>query len=256
MADAPPELAPGTPCWVDLSTSDLDSGRRFYAGLFGWTSQVAEDPQAGGYTLFHLDGKLVGGAGPLMDGGHPAWNTYFRTLDAAQTAGKVREAGGQVFVEPMDVLGEGTMAVFRDPAGAFFSVWQYGRNTGAEVFNIPGSLSWNELSTRDPAGARAFYSAVFGWGAKGEDKEYVEFQVDGRSIGGMIDMNARNLPAQIPSHWLVYFTVADCDAAAARSMDLGGTTRRPAMDIPGLGRFAVLADPQGAAFAVISLNRP
>jgi uncharacterized protein len=256
MADAPPELAPGTPCWVDLSTSDLDSGRRFYAGLFGWTSQVAEDPQAGGYTLFHLDGKLVGGAGPLMDGGHAAWNTYFRTLDAAQTAGKVREAGGQVFVEPMDVLGEGTMAVFRDPAGAFFSVWQYGRNTGAEVFNIPGSLSWNELSTRDPAGARAFYSAVFGWGAKGQDKEYVEFQVDGRSIGGMIDMNARNLPAQIPSYWLVYFTVADCDAAAARSMDLGGTTRRPAMDIPGLGRFAVLADPQGAAFAVISLNRP
>lgn len=254
MTDASTDLAPGTPCWVDLSTSDLDGARRFYEALFGWTSEVTPDPQAGGYTLFHLGKSMVAGGGPLMgEGGHPAWSTYVRTVDSQATAQKVRDAGGQVVVEPMDVMGEGTMAVFRDPGGAFFSTWEYGRHHGAGVFNQPGSLAWNELSTRDPAAARAFYGAVFGWGAKGEDAEYVEFQVDGRTVAGMLDMNSRGLPAQIPPHWLVYFAVADCDAAVARVTELGGTVRMPAMDIPGTGRFAVVADPQGAVFAVVSM---
>lgn len=252
MADTGSTLPPGTPVWVDLSTSDLDAGRGFYEQLFGWTSDVTTDPQAGGYTLFRYDGKLVAGAGPLMNGGHPAWNTYIRTDDAAQTAEKVREAGGEVVLEPMKVMDQGTMAVFRDPTGAYVSVWQFDQMTGAELYNVPVSLAWNELSTRDPAAARRFYGAVFGWEGEGEDKDYVQWQLGGKTIGGMMDMGAHQVPEQVPPHWLVYFTVPDADATAARTLELGGTVRVPAFDAPGLGRITVIADPQGAVLGVFA----
>ena len=253
MADTTTLLAPGTPVWVDLSSPDLAASRTFYEGLFGWTAEVAEAPEAGGYTQFFLAGKKVAGLGPLMNGGHPAWVTYVRTDDAAATALRVREAGGEVVVEPMEVMGQGTMAVFRDPTGAYFSVWQFAAHTGAEVFNVPGSLTWNELGTRDLPAARKFYQSVFDWGTEGDDDTYVQWQVDGRSVGGMMSIAGR-LPDEIPAHWLVYFAVADADAVANRAAELGGTVRMPAADYPGVGRFAVLADPQGAVFAVIATN--
>jgi predicted enzyme related to lactoylglutathione lyase len=251
MAETGSALAPGTPVWVDLSTPDLEAGRGFYEKLFGWTSEVTTDPQAGGYTLFRHDAKLVAGAGPLMNG-HAAWNTYIRTADARQTAEKVREAGGEVVLEPMKVLDQGTMAVFRDPTGAYISVWQFDQMTGAELYNVPVSLSWNELSTRDPAAARRFYASVFGWDATGEDKDYVQWQLTGKTIGGMMDLASHGVPEEVPAHWLAYFTVSDADAIAAQTLELGGTVRMPAFDAPGLGRIAVIADPQGAVFGVFA----
>ena len=251
MADTKTLLAPGTPSWVDLGSPDIEASRRFYSDLFGWTSEVIMEPADAGYTQFFLNGKRVAGLGPLMEGAHPAWSTYVRTEDAAETARRVREAGGEVVAEPLAVMDYGSLAVFRDPTGAYFSVWQNGTHTGAEVFNEPGSFAWNELGTRDLPAARRFYTAVFDWGTKGEDDTYVEWQVSGRTVAGMMSIAGR-LPDEVPAHWLVYFAVADTDATAERAVQLGGAVRRAPADFPGVGRLAVLADPQGAVFAVIT----
>lgn len=243
-------LPAGTPTWVDLSTSDVDAARPFYEALFGWTTDEAAGPEFGGYAMFRSNGKLVAGSGPVMGDGPPSWNTYVRTDDANATAQKVRDSGGEVVAGPMTVGESGTMAVFRDPTGAYFGVWQNGQHTGAELFNDPVSLAWNELGTRDVEAAKRFYAEVFGWGAKGD--EYVEWQLDGRSIGGCINLDQLGLPAEVPANWLAYFAVTSVDDAVKRLEELGGTVNMSARDIPNMGRFAVLADPQGAVFAVFS----
>lgn len=243
-------LAPGTPIWTDLASPDVDAARRFYGELFGWEVGDVAPPEYGGYAMFKQGGKIVAGTGPTMDGGHPAWNTYVRTADAAETAQKVREAGGEVVAEPMQVMDAGTLAVFKDPTGAYISVWQTGTNTGAQLFNEPVSMTWNELNTRDVDAAKRFYAAIFDWTSKGDD--YVEWQLDGRTIGGCMDMNQLGLPAEVPPHWLVYFTVRGVDETAARVTELGGTVNMAPRDIPGMGRFAVVADPQGAVFAIFA----
>jgi predicted enzyme related to lactoylglutathione lyase len=151
----------------------------------------------------------------------------------------------------MDVMGQGTMAVFHDPAGAFVSVWQAGAHRGAQVVREPGSFTWAELDTRDVEGSRSFYNAVFGWDARTSEGEmpYTEFLVDGDSVAGMMAMPPM-VPAEVPSYWLVYFSVADADDAVARVQELGGSVLAPVMAFPG-GRFAVVTDPQGAAFGVM-----
>jgi uncharacterized protein len=158
--------APGTPCWVDLGTPDLDAAAAFYGGLFGWSVEEDENAeQTGGYRQAKLRGKPVAGVMPLMQEGQPpAWSTYVSVEDADATTAKIREAGGNVLVEPMDVLDLGRMAVFADPTGAVFGLWQPGSFIGAEVVNEAGGVLWNELNTRDTEAAKAFYRAVFGWG--------------------------------------------------------------------------------------------
>ncbi|MDQ6848350.1 MAG: VOC family protein [Candidatus Dormibacteraeota bacterium] len=241
---------PGTPTWTDISTTDVDAGRAFYQDLFGWTVDEPAPPEYGGYAMFRKDGKLVAGSGPVMDGGDPAWMTYVRTADAAVTMQKVRDAGGEVIVEPMEIMTSGTMALFKDPTGAYFGVWQNGDHTGAELFNAPGAMTWNELGTRDVEAAKRFYGAVFGWTAEGDN--YVQLQLDGRTIAGCNDLNAMQLPDSVPAHWLAYFAVTNADESAEKVKQLGGTVNMPPMDIPEMGRFAVVADPQGAVFALFS----
>jgi uncharacterized protein len=254
------EYAPGTPSWVDLASPDPDASARFYGELLGWEAvETGPVEETGGYRMLRLGGRDVAGLGPTQGEGQPAtWTTYVATEDAGATAGKVRENGGQVVMEAFDVLGAGRMAVFVDPAGAYFSVWQPLRHAGAGVVNEPGALCWNELATRDVDAAKAFYEPVFGW--QGETNEYgsttyTEWKLGGRTIGGMIQMND-GWPADVPPHWMVYFAVADADASAARAQELGGTVAVPPTDTPA-GRFAVLNDPQGAVFSIIQLaGRP
>ena len=156
---------PGTPSWVDLSTPDVDASARFYGELFGWEAVEAGPPEeTGGYRIIMRDGKAVGGMMGLMDPNQPAvWSTYVAVDDADATARAVRDAGGTVLVEPMDVMDAGRMAFFMDPGGAAIGVWQAGTNKGAQVVNEPGAVTWNELQVRDPEAHKAFYSAVFGW---------------------------------------------------------------------------------------------
>ncbi len=248
------EYAPGIPCWVDIGT-DIEGAKGFYGGLFGWQAESAGPPEeTGGYGFFTKDAKMVAGYGPQMNPGPPVWATYVSVADAGDTAAKVGKAGGTVVMAPMDVMGQGHMAVFQDPQGAFFSVWQPGQHHGAQLVSEPGAFAWTELNTTDVEAAKAFYRDVFGWDAQtseGGDVAYTEFKVNGESIAGGMHMPP-GVPAGVPPHWLVYFAVDDPDAAVERARGLGGTVALPPMDFPG-GRFAVVMDPQGAAFGVLRL---
>jgi predicted enzyme related to lactoylglutathione lyase len=219
---------------------------------------VDQGPEAGNYHMFQKGGVPVAGAGPIMmEGQPPAWTTYVSVDDADASIAKVKAAGGMVFVEPMDVLDVGRMAVFADPSGAAAAVWQPHRHIGAGLVNEPGALAWNELSTRDVPAATAFYSEVFGWEPQMADMggmEYTLWKLGGEDMGGMMPMPAE-VPAEVPSYWLAYFGTADCDASVAAATADGATLMAGPMDIPA-GRFAVMADPIGAVFGVIALAAP
>jgi len=249
---------PGTPCWVDLGSPDLDASIEFYGALFGWQVPPSENvEQTGGYRRATKNGVDVAGMMPLMQEGQPpAWTTYVSVADAAATAAAVTDAGGSVIAEPMDVMGLGTMAVFADPTGAVFGIWQPGTFPGAGIVNEPGALSWNELNTRDLEGAKAFYGTVFGWTFEdndmGEAGTYTTINPGENMVGGILNMAERGVPDEIPAHWQVYFAVEDTDAAVAQATGSGGSVMVPPMKVPA-GRFSILVDPHGASFAVIAL---
>ncbi|HUO49720.1 MAG TPA: VOC family protein, partial [Acidimicrobiales bacterium] len=215
-------------------------------------------PEAGGYTVCELRGKTVAGLGPKMNPDFPTvWMSYVNVADADAAAERITAHGGTVFLAPMSVLDAGRMAIFADPAGAVLGLWQPGTHLGAQLANEPGAFCWNELLTTDVAGAKSFYGAVFGWegvdvaGPEG-GHGYTEWQLGGRTIGGMMPKTA-DMPAEMPPSWGVYFAVADADAAVGRIQALGGTLLMGPVDIDP-GRFAVVADPQGAVFNVIALR--
>ncbi len=252
--------APGTPCWVDLGTPDIEASEAFYGELFGW--EIPEQPnsaQLGGYRRAKKNGKDVAGAAPLMQEGQPpAWSTYVSVADAAATLAAVGAAGGQVIVEAMDVVGLGTMAVFVDPTGAACGIWQPGTFAGAELVNESGSFGWNELGTRDPAAAKQFYGAVFGWDSEDNDMgdmgTYTTWKVGEAMVGGMFDISGV-VPDEVPAHWLTYFMVENLDAAMEKAKSGGGDVRNGPIEIP-IGKFAVLADQFGAVFAAMQRNEP
>jgi predicted enzyme related to lactoylglutathione lyase len=248
---------PGTPCWVELSgTPDIEASERFYRDLLGW--EIPEQPgsaEMGGYRRAQLNGRDVAGASPKMQDGQPCvWATYVSVDDADATLAKVRDGGGQVIVEPMDVMGLGKMAVFTDPTGAVCGIWEPGTFVGAELVNEDGTFGWNELGTRDVPAAREFYGNVFGWSVEerdmGEMGTYYIWK-DGDAVrGGMADLTGM-APDDVPPHWLVYFTVADADAAVETTKASGGQLLNGPIDIS-VGRLAILQDPQGAPFAVMA----
>jgi predicted enzyme related to lactoylglutathione lyase len=246
------EYTPGTPCWIDLQTSDVDKGAEFYRTLFGWDRQDL-GPEAGGYGFFLKDGKMVAGVGPKMDPQTPtAWSMYVCVSDAEATASTVKANGGTVILEPMDVMTAGRMAFFIDPTGAVLGVWQPRDHTGAQLANEVGSWGWSECQTRDVDKASSFYASVFGWKATPftDMGNYVVFENEGRGIGGCMAM-PDEVPKEVPAYWLNYFGVDDTDAAVDTAKAAGGGVFVPPMDIPSVGRFAVVSDPQGAVFAVI-----
>lgn len=245
---------PGTPCWVDLGVADIGKAKAFYTGLFGWDVQEGP-PESGGYSMAELDGRPVAGIGPKMGPAEmpPAWTTYIASADADETVRKIREAGGQVAMEPMDVMDVGRMAIAADPGGAFFGIWQAGSHSGIQMANEPGALTWNENMSRDFAGNKAFYHSVFGYeygDMSSEGFSYATADLGGSPIGGIGELDP-NFPPEVPANWATYFGVADADAAVAKAEELGGSVVRPAWDTP-YGRMAVLADNQGAVFAVVS----
>jgi predicted enzyme related to lactoylglutathione lyase len=255
------DFAAGAPNWVDLGVPDVSAAAAFYRATLGWEFRSA-GPDAGGYGFFTLGGKTVAAAGPLGEpGASPRWTIYFHSPDADVTAEAVRKAGGTVSVEPMDVSTHGRMAEFGDPAGARFALWQPGDTKGLEAVNDPGTLCWAELHTSDTAAAKGFYQAVFGW--ETDDMSMGEFTYTViRPAGGGGDSGQGGItpletePAGVRPYWLPYFEVADCDATVATATRQGGTVRMPPTDIPGTGRFAALADPAGAVFAVIASVAP
>ncbi len=250
--------APGTPCWVDLGTPDVDAAARFYGELFGW--EVPERPDSGsmgGYRRAIKNGKDVAGVMPLMQEGQPsAWSTYVSVDDADAIGHAVQENGGTMVAEPMAVSSFGRLALFTDPAGAFFGIWEPADFAGAELVNEPGAFAWNELYTGNAAAAKDFYGRVFGWEFEDRDTEnadsYTICMVDGDRVAGMLAMAAR-VPSEVPSHWNTYFAVEDAEAAIEQIEAGGGAKVMGPMNVE-VGRLAVVHDPWGAVFSVIRLN--
>jgi len=252
------KYAPGTPSWVDVSSTDLPATVEFLVALFGWNANDMGE-EAGHYTLFDVGGKRVSAAGPKMpdDPSPSAWTTYITVTSVDDTTARAKANGGSVLYAPMDVMGDvGRMAIIADPSGGVFAIWEPGTTIGAELVNEPNSLSWNELTVRDPDAVLPFYSDLFGWTVVKHDDPfpYRELHLDGKPIGGCMQMD-ENFPPGLPTHWMAYFAVADCDATADRVKALGGHVHAGPMDIP-VGRMAVIMEPGGAVCSVIKLERP
>jgi uncharacterized protein len=246
----------GRPAWIDLSSPDPAASRAFYERLFGWRVDVAEDPQYGGYGIAHLPdgGEDVAGIGGKMSPDAPTvWSLYIGADDAAALGDAVATAGGTVVMPAFDIGAMGRMAVFQDAVGAFVSAWQPAAMGSFRSGDV-GTFGWAELNARGVDRARAFYRDVFGWTARtspmGDDGgEYTEFQLDGESILGALEMMP-NIPDQVPSYWMVYFNVADVDDAFRRAVEAGATEMVAPIDFPG-GRFAIVTDPQGAMIGLL-----
>lgn len=244
-------FAPGTPCWVDLLTSDIDKAKSFYTSLFGWSAEEAGQ-EFGHYVLLRADGPAVAGMVPNRDDipAPDSWTTYISTPDIDATVAEVTAAGGQVMQPTMQVGDVGSMAIVADPAGAVFGLWQAGSHIGFEKYNEPGTVTWDEMHSKDFAKATDFYRKVFGWGydktSDTDDFRYFTAQVDGESVAGLMD-SASFLPDEVPSHWAVYFSVDDIDASVDKLVELGGSVARPAEDTP-FGRMGDFLDPTGAPF--------
>jgi predicted enzyme related to lactoylglutathione lyase len=230
----------------------MGRARAFYGGLFGWDIQEGP-PEAGGYSMATMGGHQVAGIGPKMSEEMPtAWITYIATDDADATAAKIKAAGGQMLMDPFDVMDVGRMGIAVDPGGAVFGLWQSRTHTGVGRANEPGALAWNENMSRDYERNKEFYRSVFGYdfGDVGADT-YQTLQVDGKEVAGIGAIEA-DTPPDTPANWGVYFAVADTDAAAAKLNQLGGSVIRGPWDSP-FGRMAQVSDDQGAVFYLGSL---
>jgi predicted enzyme related to lactoylglutathione lyase len=256
---------PGLFCWVELGTTDQSAAKKFYSGLFGWTINDMPMGPDSFYTILQLKGRDVAALYQLNaqqkeQGITPHWLLYISAENADAAAAAVKASGGALMMEPFDVFDVGRMFVAQDPAGATFAVWQPRAHIGVRVKNENNAFCWAELATRDPAKAEAFYTKAFGWEPQHKDSgpmKYTEFYLAGRvaegaAVGGMYSM----LPEMegVPPHWATYFAVDDCDGYAEKAKSLGGNLIVPPHDIPGVGRFSAIADPQGATFSIIKLN--
>jgi uncharacterized protein len=254
MATRDTPWPPGTPCWVDLGVTDIPKAKAFYSGLFGWEIQDGP-PEAGGYSLCEIGGRPVAGIGASQGDMPIFWTTYLASADADETAAKVRAAGGQVLMEPFEVMDVGRMFIAVDPGGAIFGVWQARAHTGVQVANEPGSLIWNENMSRSYEANKAFYDAVFGYrygDIGGDGMKYSTLEVDGKMVGGIGEIGS-DQPAKTPASWSTYFAVADTDAAVSKVTALGGAVLAPPWDSP-YGRMAVVADDQGAVFSLMGTD--
>jgi predicted enzyme related to lactoylglutathione lyase len=252
MADRS-SYAQGIPCWVDLATADVEGAQRFYGELLGWQFEPAG---FGDYVMCTLNGRRVAGLAPRQGEEVPTgWVTYLASDDADETALRIRDHGGMVLLEPVDVMSAGRMCIAADPAGAAFGVWERGEHLGAEKVNEPGTLCWNEVNTRDGKAADDFYRSVFGVRTEqmgdGVNFDYTVFLVEGKQVGGRLQMND-DWPAEVTAHWMTYFAVDDCDKAAAQATELGGSVQHGPFDSP-YGRVAVITDPDGSAVSIMQL---
>jgi predicted enzyme related to lactoylglutathione lyase len=239
----------GTFCWIELATSDRDAAKAFYTKLFGWTTNEVPMEPGNPYVLLQKNGTKAAALYKRRDDNIPPhWATYVAVDSTDASAEKVKSLGGNIVAGPFDVMDMGRMAFATDPQGASFALWQ-NLKPGELIVGETGTLCWNELMTTDAEGARKFYTELFGWTAK-VSPEYTEWHLNGRGIGGLLE----RLPPGAPPHWIPYFAVDDTDKFVDDLKSLGGKVYMGPADIPNAGRFAVVADPQGADFAVIKVQ--
>lgn len=250
----------GVFCWVELSTTDPAAAKAFYTGLFGWEIEDIPTDMGGTYTMLKLEGKNVTALSAMppdmqSQGIPPFWTSYVKHSDINAIAEKMAAAGGTVMFPPMAAMEYGRMTMGQDPTGAAFGVWQPANHIGAELVNRPNTLVWNELQTRQPDEAKAFYGSVFGWIDETDESGYVSYKQDGRTHAGMITMD-ENWGPEVPNNWTVYFLVEDVAAKVELAQELGGTAIVPPTPAGDMGIFSVVQDPQGGTFSIMSFNGP
>jgi predicted enzyme related to lactoylglutathione lyase len=243
---------PGTFCWSELATSDQGAAKAFYGALFGWDADDSPLGDGAYYSMQLIDGKPVAAiaAQPQQQrdaGVPPLWNSYVSVDDADAVAERAKELGAELHAPPFDVMTVGRMAVIQDPQGAYFMLWQPRDHIGAGLVNTAGALVWNELQSPDLDASASFYGDLFGWQVEqfaGMQDRYLSIKNGEANNGGM-----RALTPPSPPNWLVYFGTEDIDAALATVDELGGSKLAGPIDI-GIAKIAVVADPQGAVFAL------
>ena len=253
--------APGTFCWFELATSDQEAAKKFYTSLFGYATVDSPMGPNEFYTMFKVDGRDTGAAYTLRaeqkaHGVPPHWALYISVISAQIASADAAELGATILVPAFDVMGLGNMAVIRDPTGAVFNVWEPKGHAGTGITGVDGSVCWADLNTPDPERASKFYGDLFDWKiAAGETDTsgYLHIQSGKDFIGGIPAPG--QIPPGTPPHWMVYFQIADCDASSALVQQLGGRICMGPMTLEEVGRFAVVTDPQGAAFALFQPER-
>ena len=237
----------GTPCWVDIAVPDVAAATAFYGDVLGW-SFVDTGEEFGHYHIARTHDRAAAAIGPVMEEGQPSvWTAYLATDDADGTAKLITDNGGALMFDPMDIPGNGRMAIAVDPTGAAFGIWQANGMNGFEIANEPGSVTWNDARLRDVEAGKAFYTAVFGYTYEpvpGAPDGYATIQASGQQVAGIT-----GAPPDVASHWLTYFSVADVDASIATAARSGATVLMPGEDTD-FGRMGILTDPFGATFAV------
>jgi predicted enzyme related to lactoylglutathione lyase len=251
-----PNLSPGDPNWIELFTTDTDRARSFYGDLFGWEASES-GPEYGGYITFERDGAPIAGCMKNDGSGGPStWTVYLASEDVAKTAELAKQHGGQVVFEPMQVGDMGYMCLVIDPAGAAVGVWQPLEHRGFSARGEVGAPSWFETLSQDYDRAMPFYRDVFGWDvhtmSDTPEFRYTTHGLNDQARAGIMDGSA--FLGDQPSRWQFYLEVADTDATVARAEAMGGTVVQPAEDTP-YGRVALLKDPEGVPFSVMS-SRP
>ena len=251
----------GSFCWIELATSDQAAAKNFYGALFGWTPNDMPMGPGEFYTIFRLEGRDAAAGYTLRPDQRaqhvpPHWMIYIMVESVDDSAAKVLQLGGQVIVAPFDVMDAGRMAVIQDPTGAYFCLWQANHSKGIGISQVHGTLCWADLSTPDTKRASDFYTGLFGWQIFADPKDksgYLHIKNGEQFMGGI--PLAAHRPPGIPPHWLAYFQVDDVDVTANKAKDMGARLFLPPMSMEGVGRFSVIADPQGAAFAIFKSAR-
>lgn len=248
--------SPGEFCWIELATSNQEAAKNFYGAIFGWTVRDVPIGPDRVYSLLELDGRIAAGAFAISPsesaaGIPPHWHLYVAVTSADEAAKKAEALGGKVMEAPFDVSDRGRAALLQDPTGAYFSVWEAKKRIGIGVTGESGAFCWAELNTLDQARAKTFYEGLFGWKLKpgqGKGSGYLHI-VNGESyIGGVPPAGQGD--GNAPPHWLIYFAVADVDGTFGKATGMKAKVLLPPMDFEGVGRVAMLADPQGAVFAL------
>jgi len=254
---------PGMFSWTDLTTTDQAAAKKFYGALFGWTTTDMPMGEGATYSMCKLGGNDAAGIAPMSDREKrmhvpPHWTCFFTVKDVDATTSKAAAAGAKVLMPAFDVMEAGRMAVLADAAGGVLAIWTPKKHIGAGVTSEPGAITWAEELTRNPDASGKLWTTVFGWKADAmpmpNGTTYTVFKAGDAPSCGMMAM-PQQVPNDVPSHWLPYFQVADCDATVKKTTELGGKVVAPPMEAPNVGRFATLADPQGAVFAVLQPKR-